>query len=288
MTKNHKKISLLLIVAFLVAALGVLPAGAQMEAAEPCSGDSVSGTVVAVDETTGTATIMTGDGTSCTVTFGGSHDHPIVNLLGQYFGDIDPTSFTGDLPALNGWVVDNGDGTWSWVPEGTEGAQTVKIIKDNGDGTFTAEVYDETGALVGTIVLSLDDPAVVETLQGALANLTVTFALDGAGDVLQVSDQIAALHSQGMGFGVLVKLFALAQASDGAVTVDQLVAEFNSGTGIGQLFKTYGKPSTLGVGHVRQQLNGNQSSNNSANENSQKNKNKPAKSNNGKANGKNK
>lgn len=283
MNRIHKKISLLLIVAFLVTLLGVLPASAQAEAVEPCSGESVSGTVVAVDEATGTATIVKEDGTSCSVTFAGSHDHPIVNLLGQYFGDIDPANFADDLPALEGWVMDNGDGTWSWVTEGTEGAQSVKIIKDNGDGTFTAELYDETGTLVGTIVIGIEDPAVVESLQQALANLTVDFSLDGAGDVLQASDQIAALHSQGMGFGVLVKLFALAKASEGAVTVEQLVAEFNAGTGIGELFKTYGKPTTIGIGHVRQELKNSQTA-----ASNQRGKSASAKSNNGKAMGKTK
>jgi hypothetical protein len=68
-----------------------------------------------------------------------------------------------------------------------------------------------------------------------------------------------------MGFGVLVKLYAIAQAScalDPAgqtvcgVSVEDLVARVTAGEGIGQLFKEYGKPDKLGVGHVRQDLDG--------------------------------
>jgi hypothetical protein len=89
--------------------------------------------------------------------------------------------------------------------------------------------------------------------------------------------QIAQLHQDGMGFGVLVKLYAMAEASVKAcagqpaptgpvadpaqpattceaVTVEQLVSEFQGGAGMGQLFKTYGKPALLGVGQVRKAM----------------------------------
>ena len=56
----------------------------------PCAEGEVSGTVVAVDGNT--VTIHTGDGVYCTVTLNGSYDHPIVSLLGMYFGDISAES----------------------------------------------------------------------------------------------------------------------------------------------------------------------------------------------------
>ncbi|MRR32253.1 hypothetical protein EG834_18435 [bacterium] len=80
-----------------------------------------------------------------------------------------------------------------------------------------------------------------------------------------IGEEIASLHEQGMGFGVLVKLYAMAEEaaltcaqsekSDCAgISAGELVAAFQSGTGMGQLFKEYGKPALLGVGHVKQEL----------------------------------
>ncbi len=94
----------------------------------------------------------------------------------------------------------------------------------------------------------------------------------------EIGQQIAALHEQGMGFGVLVKIFAMAEASqdacpaapttpsaDGsevtpttptctAVTADELVTAYKGGAGMGTLFKQYGKPALLGVGQVKKAL----------------------------------
>ena len=79
-----------------------------------------------------------------------------------------------------------------------------------------------------------------------------------------IGEQIATLHEEGMGFGVLVKLFAMAEAAQEAcadaeaectpVTAEELVASFKDGAGMGALFKEYGKPALLGVGHVKQAL----------------------------------
>jgi hypothetical protein len=64
----------------------------------------------------------------------------------------------------------------------------------------------------------------------------------------------------GLGYGVLVKLYAIAAESQEAcvgtdepcgVTVEELMAAHKSGVGLGQLFKQYGKPSMLGVGHLK-------------------------------------
>jgi hypothetical protein len=90
----------------------------------------------------------------------------------------------------------------------------------------------------------------------------------------QVGEEVLTYFQQGMGFGELVKLYAIAAMSqtdcavpdDGVVegaeggdgeapscgvTVAELVAASQSGMGMGQLFKEYGKPSVLGVGHLR-------------------------------------
>lgn len=87
---------------------------------------------------------------------------------------------------------------------------------------------------------------------------------------MPIGDQIAQYHEEGMGFGVLVKLYAMAEAYEEncaalepevdaetgetlacGFTAEELVEEFKGGTGMGQLFEEHGKPSLLGVGHVR-------------------------------------
>lgn len=100
---------------------------------------------------------------------------------------------------------------------------------------------------------------------------------DQGGDTDPGSDPQAALEAeiagyfeQGLGFGELVKVYAIAAESEEAcaeeggtqdaetpcgVTVEELVDMVEGGTGMGQLFQIYGRPSMLGVGHVRQQLN---------------------------------
>jgi hypothetical protein len=85
-----------------------------------------------------------------------------------------------------------------------------------------------------------------------------------------LEEEIAGYHEEGLGFGELVKLYAIAAESEEAcaeeggtqdseepcgVTVEELVEMVEGGTGMGQLFQMYGRPSMLGVGHVRQQLN---------------------------------
>ncbi len=82
--------------------------------------------------------------------------------------------------------------------------------------------------------------------------------------------EIQNYFEEGLGFGVLVKLYAIADESEQAcaaeaeeagtetpdetcgVTVEELVELFEGGTGMGQIFQIYGRPSMLGVGHVRQ------------------------------------
>lgn len=73
-------------------------------------------------------------------------------------------------------------------------------------------------------------------------------------------EQVAAYHAEGLGFGVLVKLFSIASAAqeqcklDGTlcdVTVDSLIAQVQAGVGIGQIEAQYGKPTFLGIGHIK-------------------------------------
>jgi hypothetical protein len=90
----------------------------------------------------------------------------------------------------------------------------------------------------------------------------------------EVAEEVAAYHPQGqggeevggeggdegVGYGVLVKMYAIAAESQEAcegveepcgVTVEELMAAYNSGVGMGELYKLYGKPSVLGVGHMK-------------------------------------
>lgn len=93
----------------------------------------------------------------------------------------------------------------------------------------------------------------------------------------EVADEVAAYHPQGpsgevgevggeeagdkgVGFGVLVKMYSIAAESQEAcegvdepcgVTVEELMAAYNSGVGMGELYKLHGKPSALGVGHLK-------------------------------------
>jgi hypothetical protein len=90
------------------------------------------------------------------------------------------------------------------------------------------------------------------------------------GDV--VAEEVIAYHGGGgaeggegedggVGYGVLVKMYAMAAESQEAcavseepcvpVTVEELMVAYKSGVGMGELFKEYGKPSVLGVGHLK-------------------------------------
>jgi hypothetical protein len=216
-----------------------------------CDTSQVTGTVVAVDETTGTVTVDTGGGALCNVTLNGSYDHPIASLLGKYFGDISAEALANALSSTQGCaLVSGGSGTWTSCD--TPGVTTVQVISDNGDGTFTAQITNPDGTIT-TIILTVEDAAAAENISQALAQLAVDWTLDENGDLVQVSDQVMAYHEQGIGFGVLVKLYSLSNAS--GIPVADLLAQFQSGVGIGELFKLYGgKPPLNGVGHVKQEL----------------------------------
>ncbi len=242
---------------------------AQSALAAPCEGDTVTGTVVAVDEEDGEITLDTGDG-ECTVTLDGEFDHPIVDLLGTYFSEANLDDLGDSLDAVQVCAhQDEETQEWALADCDAEGTVEVTVTAMNEDGTFQATTEDDE-----EITLSVEDEDDAEDLSGALDSLMVDWELDGEGGLVEAGEQIQAYHEDGMGFGVLVKLYSMAAASqeecegeaeaeaeteddgDGTcgVTVEELVEQFQSGTGLGQLYKEHGKPELRGVGHVRQSI----------------------------------
>jgi hypothetical protein len=244
---NRLTLALLLVLTLIAVAASTAFAQSPTGEVEPCPGDNVSGTVVAVDPSNNEVTINTGDGL-CTVTLSGSYDHPIVTLLGAYFGDVSVKTLEATLNKTQGCALyDEESGMWSWADCESEGAVLVQVTGEDDEGNFLA-INLTDGA---EITILIDDEETAERVRDALAALAVDWPLD-EGDVVQVSDDVARYHQEGMGFGVLVKLYSLSNAT--GIPIEQLIDEFRSGTGMGQLFKTYGKPPQLGVGHVRQEM----------------------------------
>jgi len=270
----HWKTMFMISLVLALALPAVAPVAAQEEppAGEilPCEGEGVSGTVVAVDEETGLVTVYTGDGLLCTVALDSDYDHPIVALLGEFFGDVSAEDLAAALEdseeARQGCALyDPANDAWAWADCDAEGAVPVTVLAENEGGTFTA--LTEEGEQV---TVSVEDPVTAKRLSEALdelaaeRELAVEWELGEDGSVIQPGDEIAAYHEEGLGFGELVKLYAIAAKSqegcaDGAedviepcgVTVEELVAALQSGMGMGELFKEYGRPALLGVGHVR-------------------------------------
>jgi hypothetical protein len=267
------KLSLILILALALTPLGI--AAAQEDESVPCAEGQVSGTVVAVDEETGTVTVDTGAEGLCTVTLKTDFAHPIVALLGTFFSEVSAESLAAALEATQVWVVCDEDGVCTLASEDDEDAvaATVVSMTKNEDGTFTLELAIEGQEQPVTVMTNPEDTELADDLAKALDTLTVEWTLqegeDGTPSVVDAGDQIADLHEDGLGFGVIVKFFAMAAESQEAcadeepsgdepcsVTVDELVEAFQSGMGMGQLFQEFGRPSMLGVGHVRKALNG--------------------------------
>ena len=237
----RRGVSVVLIVAVLLISVGTTFAQGE-EPLPPCAGENVSGTVVDVDEATGLVTLQTGEGL-CTVTLAeGAVDHPIANLLGAFFGDVSIDDLVEALETVQGCAVEQ-EGVWLWSPCDVEGAVSVRVTGEE-DGAFVAVTEDGM-----EITLMVEEPDAAEALADALETLIVDLRLDGEGNVVQVGEEIAAYHEEGIGFGVLVKLYAMAAALPD-VTVDDLVAAFQSGMGLGEMFHEYGRPSAMGVGHA--------------------------------------
>ena len=100
---------------------------------------------------------------------------------------------------------------------------------------------------------------------------------------VSAEEQIAAMHTEDdLGFGEITKLLQIVTEAQEScelygtncdVTVDSLLDEYNTGVGMGELFAKYGKPEITGVGQTKKVYD----------EDGNK-----VKTNNGKANGKNK
>src|SRR5688500_18939935 len=198
--KNY--IKLLLSVSLVLA---LVPVGlAVADTPEPCPGEAVSGTVVAVDEAAGIVTIDTGEGELCTVTIGaGDHDHPIVNLLGQYFGSVSAEDLAAALDDTEVWVVCDEDGDCVLAEEGDDGAVAGHVTgsEENDDGTFalSVAVEGETDA----VDVDTDDADLADALAEALEQLGVDWPLTEGEDgpvVGDAGDEIAQLHEDGLGF----------------------------------------------------------------------------------------
>jgi len=232
-----------------------------------CSGTSVSGTVVGVDEEAAIVTLYTTDGLCKVQLTKETYDHPIVNLLGHFFDHVSAQSLLDALSDVDTDIcVVPADvvGQWLSVSCDLEGAQEATIVSENADGTFTAVLKgDGEDELIGVIVL---DDETAEELRQELASVSVMWNLKDDGSLVQSGDQIAYYHDQGIGFGVLVKLYAMAEHFDYEcrtgnnpeaceISIEDLIQSFQEGTGLGEMFKVYGKPELLGVGHVRKAMN---------------------------------
>ncbi|MBN1310604.1 MAG: hypothetical protein JXB30_04225 [Anaerolineae bacterium] len=274
-----KKSYILTLVIVLVLSLGLTGAAFAQEEAptEEPPISTIEGVVIAVDEEAGTVDILQEDGTIVTVAIPeGDYDHPITALLAEYFGGAGLEDYVLALEALemDGSVV-------VAVEEGTDEA---------GNPIWEATLAD------GSIVQLDDADtaqALLDALEVAAVDLTVTDN-EGVLTAEDIGEQIEEYRAMGIGYGELVKIYAIAaesqeacaaeaedevaeQTEDGAaedantantgdaapvieepcgVTVDELVAMLLNGADMGELFRLFGKPALLGVGHVRQALDG--------------------------------
>ncbi len=79
--------------------------------------------------------------------------------------------------------------------------------------------------------------------------------------VLTAEEIVSSYHAdEDLGMGVMVKLLGIADSlaaqcdltgENCDIDMDELVAQFKAGVGIGELTDTYGKPETMGVGHIK-------------------------------------
>ncbi len=244
------------LLAVLIATILVLTMGSTVFAEDEipaCAGDLVDGTIVDYDPDLNIVTIETEDGL-CTITLSDEeqdYGHPITTLLGNYFNNLnsDKLDLEEKLAATE-VCLDLVDGNYElYVPaEGEDCPYTGVVTKDNGDGTFQVKVGEEE------ITLTVDEDT-GNNLSDALDNLKVDWNLNEDGSLEDAGDTIAALHDDGVGFGVIVKLYGIADAS--GVPVEDLIAEYLAGASIGDLFAKYGKPALIGVGHVRKDAKNN-------------------------------
>ena len=231
----------------------------------------LSGVVVGVDAEGGTVDILQADGTIVTVALSeGDYHHPITALLAEYFG----TDYVGD------W----GTALESLQTDGGVVVALVEGIDADGNPVWTATVLAEDGTTTEVEITDAEQAAAMEDALGATA-VDLTVLDDGSGNLTlpDISDEIEAYHEAGLGYGELVKIYTIAAESQAAceaeaeateaeggeatppaegeeepcgVTVDELAEMLLAGADMGYLFNLYGKPALLGVGHVRQALEG--------------------------------
>ncbi len=255
---------------------------AQEESVVPaCEGDSIAGTVVAVDEESGLITVdpdLEVEGDECTVFLTGDFGHPITTLLGSYFGEVNIEELTEALETTQVCAIhDEVNDTWTYTEpdeEGgcAEGEEEVTVTGQDEDGNFTANTSEGD-----TITMTVEDEETSSALSDALENLNAGWDLNEDGSVADVGDDIGQYHEDGFGFGVIVKVYAIIAELDEAcmeeeteggeveeapegeeaeddlcgTTVEDLFNDLANGLSIGDLFATYGKPSIVGIGHVR-------------------------------------
>jgi uncharacterized protein (DUF433 family) len=253
---------------------------AQEESGVPaCEGDSIAGTVVAVDEESGLITVdpdLDFEGDECTVFLTSDFGHPITTLLGSFFGEVNIEDLTEALETTQVCAI-NVDGTWTYTEpdeEGgcAEGEEEVTVTGQDVDGNFTANTSEGD-----SITMTVEDEETSGALSDALENLNADWDLNEDGSVVDVGDDIGQYHEDGFGFGVIVKVYAIiaeleeacmedeteggegeeAPESEEAdddlcgITVEDLFNDLANGSSIADLFETYGKPSIVGIGHVR-------------------------------------
>jgi hypothetical protein len=253
-----KKINLILIVTLTLLVFGNV-AAQESDPVEPielgeCQNGEVSGIVVGVDELESGIAIVTiyysddeGDNGLCTLTVEDvTSGHPIMVLLGRFYGDVSAEQLADALDVSQVCLAEV-DGDLTLVECEVEHDFKASVIYYD-DGFLTVLIDGEP------VEIEVDEDLEFGQIVDALETLTVDWELlDGV--LVQTKDEIAAYHEDGLGFGVLVKLYSMAEENED-VTIDDLVEMSAGGYGMGELFAIYGKPSFLGVGHVRQALKG--------------------------------
>src|SRR5574341_189200 len=198
--KNLRGIMIAVIAVLALTVVGVASAQDPTVEAGACTpvadAGTVEGTVIGVDTEAGTADIQLADGSCVTVSLEqGDYDHPIVELLAEYFGGAT--------------LGDYGD--------------ALDLLDENGIDPALVDSYEVVdGVLVVTLTdgstVEIDGTEAVSDVSDALDLVTngsfdVSLGEDGAATVGDVGEQIEAYHEDGVGFGVLVKLYAIAAES---------------------------------------------------------------------------
>jgi hypothetical protein len=273
--KIRTKLSILLIVIMTLAMVGTV---AAQEGTDPTATTSTTEACDLTADTTGwtiveydgeTAWVLTAAGELCTVSITGegaaTSDHPITQLLAEYLakaqdGDLTNTLSENEVCALFTAGATPEEDTWEVVPcdtadavrvVGTMEDGTLILLVENEDGTF--EIMDSTDP-VDTTMFADFWADLTKSLEEANAALPIGLIVNEDGEVVDATAIIMGLRDQGLGYGVIVKMISMSE--EFGVDLDQLVQEFKEEhVGIGQLFKEHGKPSKLGVGHIRKAMN---------------------------------